>query len=442
MDKSKKLKQIFTSCVSDVSSLDETVVDYICGILEDETTIQNLEEVELMLEPYLVDSQCAKNEKEAKEIVLKILQLMSSEGFVTCITANNPTKGTTVTPPKDALKSLAAPINLSAKIIENFSEVEQKSVEWMKPEERNSIINHEALTALEIKREKKREKKQQLEETIQKKKPEIYQPNNNEMGIHSTLGTQHRPKDIKLDNFSLAYGKDSLLEDCDLMLAHGRRYGLVGRNGSGKTTLLRHISDREIEGIPTHIRILHVEQEVVGDDKSALQCVLECDIERTRLLNEEENILTILQTETSLEHTEKLSKIHSRLQEIDAHTAEARASSILSGLGFTSPMQSQTTKEFSGGWRMRIALARALFSKPDLLLLDEPTNHLDLYSCLWLEEYLQKWPGTLLIVSHHRQFLTSVATDIIHLFNKKLEHYKGNYDTFEQVRDEIETTTK
>jgi len=124
------------------------------------------------------------------------------------------------------------------------------------------------------------------------------------------------------------------------------------------------------------------------------------------------------------------------LQEIDAHAAESKASVILSGLGFTPEMQKAPTKSFSGGWRMRIALARALFSRPDVLLLDEPTNHLDLYSLLWLEEYLLRWPGTLLMVSHQREFLNVVATDIIHLNNKKLDLYKGNYDAYERIRDD------
>lgn len=119
--------------------------------------------------------------------------------------------------------------------------------------------------------------------------------------------------------------------------------------------------------------------------------------------------------------------------EIEADTAESRASVILTGLGFTSEMQDKATKEYSGGWRMRIALARALFCRPDLLLLDEPTNHLDLFSVLWLEAYLLAWKGTLLIVSHQRDFINAVATDILHLKNKKVDHYKGDFDNFETV---------
>ncbi len=123
----------------------------------------------------------------------------------------------------------------------------------------------------------------------------------------------------------------------------------MGRNGTGKTTLLRHMADRDIDGIPSHIRILHVEQEVAGDEITALQCVLNVDVERTKLLEDEANLMKMLQTETSLEYTEKLQKVHARLQEIDAHSAEARASTILAGLGFTPIMQKQATKEFSGG---------------------------------------------------------------------------------------------
>lgn len=121
------------------------------------------------------------------------------------------------------------------------------------------------------------------------------------------------------------------------------------------------------------------------------------------------------------------------MDEIDAHSAESRAAHILSGLGFTPEMQKYKTKQFSGGWRMRLALARALFVEPDVLMLDEPTNHLDLHAVLWLEQYLQNYKNTLVIVSHQRDFLNSVCTDIIHFTDKKLISYKGDYDTFERV---------
>ncbi|CAF5179345.1 unnamed protein product, partial [Rotaria magnacalcarata] len=134
--------------------------------------------------------------------------------------------------------------------------------------------------------------------------------------------------------------------------------------------------------------------------------------------------------------SKRLTAIYGELEAIEADKAESRAAVILNGLGFTSEMQAMATKQFSGGWRMRLALARALFSKPDLLLLDEPTNMLDLKAIIWLENYLQTWKSTILVVSHDRTFLNTVATDILHLYAQKVESYRGNYDTFVSARTE------
>jgi len=236
-----------------------------------------------------------------------------------------------------------------------------------------------------------------------------------------------------VENFGLSYGKVELITCSDVTIAYGRKYGLIGRNGMGKTTLLRHIANRELD-IPSHISVLHVEQEVAGDETRVLQAVLSADVEREALLAEERKIMALADDDSR--KTDRIKKVYEKLEAIDAHSAEARASMILSGLGFTTDMQDAPTKQFSGGWRMRVALARALFIQPDLLLLDEPTNHLDLFACLWLENYLQSWQKTLIIVSHQRDFLNAVCTDVIHLQNKKLDFYRGNYDSFEKIRNE------
>ncbi|KAH8295760.1 hypothetical protein KR018_007764 [Drosophila ironensis] len=246
----------------------------------------------------------------------------------------------------------------------------------------------------------------------------------------------NRSMDIKIENFDLAFGEKVLLQNANLLLSFGRRYGLVGRNGLGKTTLLRMIAERQLQ-IPSHISVLHVEQEVVGDDTPAVDSVLECDTERTRLLTREKEILVALNNgvqDAALSN--ELSETYAALQNIEADKAVARASVILKGLGFDADMQLRPTKSFSGGWRMRLALARALFSKPDLLLLDEPTNMLDIKAIIWLETYLQTWPTTILVVSHDRNFLDTVPTDIIHLHSQELEAYKGNYDQFEKTKTE------
>ncbi|KAJ1527318.1 hypothetical protein ONE63_008835 [Megalurothrips usitatus] len=246
----------------------------------------------------------------------------------------------------------------------------------------------------------------------------------------------NRTQDIRIENFDVAFGDRVLLQGADLVLSFGRRYGLVGRNGHGKTTLLRMISGGQLR-IPSHFSILHVEQEVVGDDTPALQSVLECDTKREELLNREKEINAAVNAGTATTGmTDELSEIYIALQTIEADKAPARASRILDGLGFNIEMQSRKTKEFSGGWRMRLALARALFSKPDLLLLDEPTNMLDIKAIIWLENYLQNWPTTLLVVSHDRNFLDTVPTDIIHLYAQRLESYRGNYEQFDKTKSE------
>ena len=217
--------------------------------------------------------------------------------------------------------------------------------------------------------------------------------------------------------------------DANFSIVYGRKYGLVGRNGSGKSTLLRHISGREL-AIPENTSILHVEQEVEGDDTTVLRSVIEADIELVELWEEEK---TLMQKDPE---NIRLPVIFKRLLEIDAETATARAAAILAGLSFTEEMQKQPTKEFSGGWRMRIALARALFCHPDLLLLDEPTNHLDFHAIVWLERFLESWEGTLIIVSHQRDFLNTVCTDITHLNQRQITQYRGNYDAFEKAANE------
>ncbi|XP_030312066.1 ATP-binding cassette sub-family F member 3 isoform X2 [Calypte anna] len=247
---------------------------------------------------------------------------------------------------------------------------------------------------------------------------------------------KNKSYDVRIENFDVSFGERVLLAGADLNLAFGRRYGVVGRNGLGKTTLLKMIASRSLR-IPSHISILHVEQEVEGDETPALQSVLECDTTRESLLQEERDLTAKINAGRG-EGTEgtRLSEIYAKLEEIEADKAPARASVILAGLGFNAKMQQQTTKEFSGGWRMRLALARALFARPDLLLLDEPTNMLDVRAILWLETYLQTWQSTILVVSHDRNFLNAVATDIIHLHSQRLDMYRGDFENFMKIKEE------
>ena len=238
---------------------------------------------------------------------------------------------------------------------------------------------------------------------------------------------------IKLENISLAAGSRELIGSGILAFNYGTKYGLVGRNGVGKSTLLRAIAAKTIK-LPEFLHIIHVEQECVGDERSALQTVLDADKERSWLLANEKDLLDNEKDEN--EWGINLNEIYERLEELDADGAEARAATILSGLGFDTDMQGKATREYSGGWRMRIALAEALFVQPDLLLLDEPTNHLDVHALTWLEAFLCQWERTVVIVSHDRGFLNKCTTATIFLHRKRLLYYGGSYDTFLKVRAE------
>ncbi len=220
-----------------------------------------------------------------------------------------------------------------------------------------------------------------------------------------------------------------LFEGASLVLSAGAKTGFVGKNGSGKTTLFQLIQgflapEQGTIDLARRARIGAVAQEAPASDMSVLDMVLAADTERAALLVEAE----------TAEDPHRIAEIHTRLADIDAHTAEARASSILKGLGFSLERQNGPCHELSGGWRMRVALAGVLFSQPDLLLLDEPTNYLDLEGTLWLEKYLATYPYTVFMISHDRDLLNKAVNSIVHLERGKLTFYKGAYDTFEETR--------
>ena len=230
--------------------------------------------------------------------------------------------------------------------------------------------------------------------------------------------------DIKIEKFSIAAKGKDLFTNASLMIAQGRKYGLVGPNGHGKTTLLRHIGNRALQ-IPPNIDVLYCEQEVGADERSALKTVLDADVKRNELLAEAERLEK--EQEKGKTVADDLNEVYDELRAIGADQAEPRARRLLAGLGFNKEMQDRATNKFSGGWRMRVSLARALYIEPTLLMLDEPTNHLDLNAVIWLDNYLQGYKKTLLIVSHDQSFLDNVCTDIVHLDQCKLWYYKGKY---------------
>ncbi|MFA1623121.1 ABC-F family ATP-binding cassette domain-containing protein [Rhizobium mongolense] len=245
---------------------------------------------------------------------------------------------------------------------------------------------------------------------------------------------------ITITDISARIAGRLLLDNASVTLPAGTKAGLVGRNGAGKSTLFRIITgDLGAEtgsvSIPKNARIGQVAQEAPGTEDSLIKIVLSADKERAALLVESE-IAT---------DAHRIAEIQMRLVDIDAHSAEARAASILAGLGFDQDAQQRPASAFSGGWRMRVALASVLFAEPDLLLLDEPTNYLDLEGTLWLEDYVRRYPHTVIIISHDRDLLNNAVNSIVHLDQKKLTFYRGGYDQFERQKaeaDELQTKAK
>jgi len=248
-------------------------------------------------------------------------------------------------------------------------------------------------------------------------------------------------RDVVVDGLDMVEpGKGKLLlHRTRLKLSQTRRYGLCGKNGIGKSTLLALIASGKLKEFPSHLKVLHVRQEVPCDSRPVVQFVAECDPEFKFLSEEEERMYDFLEDENAeldFDPQERLEKIEERRRDIGVDSAIARATNIITGLGFTKEMREKKTEDLSGGWRCRVALACALFVAPDLLLLDEPTNHLDFPGVTWLENYLKNYKKTCVVVSHDKTFLNNVVTDIVHIENKKLNYYKGNYKSFEKVRAE------
>ncbi|KAJ3501492.1 hypothetical protein NMY22_g18908 [Coprinellus aureogranulatus] len=241
-------------------------------------------------------------------------------------------------------------------------------------------------------------------------------------------------RDIKIDAYTLSFHGRLLIEGAEVSLNYGNRYGLLGENGSGKSTFLQSLAERDIE-IPEHIDIYIVRGEAEPSNINAVDFIVASAREKVAKL---EAYIEELSVADDVDEV-ALDTAYEQLEEMDPSTFEAKASSILHGLGFSQQMMKKPTKDMSGGWRMRVALARALFVKPHLLLLDEPTNHLDLGAVVWLEAYLSTYNHILVITSHSQDFMDSVCTHIMDLTpKKKLVYYSGNYSTYVKTKQENE----
>ncbi|KAF0226901.1 MAG: ATP-binding cassette subfamily F member [Beijerinckiaceae bacterium] len=236
---------------------------------------------------------------------------------------------------------------------------------------------------------------------------------------------------LTLNELTYRLGPRLLIDNATIALPNGARCGLVGRNGCGKSTLFRLLlgeiaAESGTFALPRGAKMGHVAQEAPGGPVTLLDYVLAADTERTALLAEAETATDAL----------RISDIQTRLYDIGAHAAPARAAAILAGLGFDAEAQARPCSDFSGGWRMRVSLAAMLFLEPDMLLLDEPTNYLDIEGAIWLKSHLKRYPNTLLIVSHDKDFLNEVCDNILHLDRGKMTLYRGNYSTFAKERAE------
>jgi len=252
--------------------------------------------------------------------------------------------------------------------------------------------------------------------------------------VTGVLASQEQAMDIRIIQFSMSvYGKEFIM-DTKLELNFGRRYGLIGANGSGKSTMLAAIAAREIP-IPKHIDMWFLDSEAKPEEVTAIQAVVDVVAKEHQRLEE----LSLKLLEDPEGNADLLCVIGDKLDKMDPDTFEARACELLHGLGFTKQMMNKFTKDMSGGWRMRVSLAQALFVQPTLLVLDEPTNHLDLGACVWLEEYLKTYPNTLLFTSHSEDFMNGVCTNIMQLTEKgTLVTWSGNYDAYYKTRMELE----
>ena len=255
-----------------------------------------------------------------------------------------------------------------------------------------------------------------------------------ERNASGVIVSDKQSRDLHIESFSMSFHGRLLIDNATVALNYGQRYGLLGENGSGKTTFLEALANRDVE-IPEHIDIYLVRGEADPSDENALDYIIKSAREKVARLEKEIEDMSVADDVDDVALELKMEE----LDELDPSTFEARAGAILKGLGFSQAMMSKPTSDLSGGWRMRVSLARALFIKPHLLLMDEPTNHLDLEAVVWLEAYLSTYNHTLVLTSHSADFMDNVCTNIIDLtIQKKFITYGGNYSIYVRTKSENE----
>ncbi|KAJ3043712.1 hypothetical protein HDV00_004485 [Rhizophlyctis rosea] len=408
--------------------LDADLLDYVMGYFEDPSSDHSREALHDFLEPLLQEAGTSEDEIDAVCDRLAALSPNNAKG-----SRSNGGEVLALNGPVVMSQSMSSTMGLEGGRRVDLTHTQSSKGPMQ------STVDQKKLRAAEKKLAEKRAARGAADLDIPVWNPNV-KPAIIVNQLKQTSSATSGSKDIKLENFDIQYAGKKILMNANLSMNYGRRYGMVGKNGIGKSTLLRAIAHKELQ-IPAHIRVLHVEQEIAGDDTPAIKSVLQADEERESLIKEEKKLnQTLNKTSTTSEEAEKLNarlkEVYTKLEEIEADKAESKASMILNGLGFTPEQQQAATRTFSGGWRMRLALARALFCRPDLLLADEVTNYLDFPAVVWLERYFQKWPATLLIVSHDRSFLDAVSTDILHLHDGQLDYYRGNFTNFVATKAE------
>ena len=420
------IREKYPGIDNDIQQYLETVLASTC---EDMNSIEDIFDG---IGEILLDVDQSKTEDEVRDLCTQLAIIIKPEGKQNYGSASSSSEDNPLTKASGTRSSNATPettICISNKELVDTQRNEQQVLEEKKIEVAENSDKGKKKTG-KLKKQKGKTNRYGKDEIT------VHQRWNERQKALDKAKVYVNNKDISIDSFDIRYAKKELFTEAELLLEYGERYGFVGRNGQGKTAVLRCIADGKLK-IPEHMSCMHVEQEVDADTRSALQVVLESDLVREDLLRKEKDLTARMEAgEEGIGSS--LTEVFEQLDAVESDSAPARASVILSGLGFTKEMQEKETSSFSGGWRMRIALAQALFCKPDLLLLDEPTNMLDMHAVIWLESYLASWPGTLLIVSHNWSFLDQVSTFILHLHQRKIHRFKGNYTQYYEAACDLD----